>query len=548
MPRTQMFRLVRRTVADYTAAERLGVPVLEFREARAAGALATFSRRNFLKLGAALGGTALVLGAAARRPAPARAADAPRIAIVGAGIAGLNAALTLADAGIPATVYEASDRIGGRMYSERDYWDGGQVSEWGGEAIDTDHTVIRDLCGRFGLPLTDHRNDAAAKGHDVLYFEGGYVPEEKFVADFQPVYQAVQRDLAQAGPDAPTWDKATPGGITLSNMPLTEWIATRVPGGYGSWLARFLDDAYAVEYGLPAIAQTALNLVYLMGDQADPNDPRQWGASDERFEIVGGNQRLPEAISAALPRDTVRHGWRLEAVARAADGTQILTFDEGGARRTVQADHTILTVPLGVLKQIDYRAAGFDPRMCGVIESLVMGSCTKLNMQFTARPWVGVGPWPGVSSGMSFTDVGYQQIWDATAGQPGAEGIAIQYGGGLGALKYEPPAPFLTAADPAVRAAVAGVLPQFERVVPGVTPLWNGKATLSAWHLNPDAYGAYSAFPVGYCHRFAGYEGTRQGNIHLAGEHTSADSQGFMNGGAESGARAAREILADLGS
>ncbi|WP_308102932.1 MULTISPECIES: NAD(P)/FAD-dependent oxidoreductase [unclassified Nocardia] len=540
MPRTQMMRLVRRTVADYGRAERIGMPVLEFREARRAG---VFGRRELFKFGAVLGGAALLAGAAAR-PSAARAADAPRIAIVGAGIAGLAAASTLADAGVAATVYEASDRVGGRMFSERDYWADGQVSEYGGEAIDSDHTAIRQLCARFGLPLTDVRRAAPPDSHDLLYFDGGYIRQERFVADFRPVYEALRRDLAAAGPDAPTWDRSNPASVALSNLSLAEWISTRVPGGYGSWIARFLDDAYVVEYGMPTVGQTALNLVYLMGDQADPDDPRVWSASDERFEITGGNQRLPEAIAAALPEGAIRFGSRLAAIARNADGTQTLTFEEGGA---VVADHTILAVPLGVYDRIDYRAAGFDARMSGVLTTLAMGSCTKLNMQFTARPWVGGGPWPGSSTGMSFTDLGYQQIWDATAGQSGAHGIAIQYGGGLGALRFQPPQPFLTADDPAVRDAVATVLPQFDRVVPGVAELWNGKATLSAWHLNPNSYGAYSCYPVGYCHRFAGYEGMRQGNIHLAGEHTSPDSQGYMNGGAETGIRAANEILADLG-
>ncbi|RDI67962.1 flavin monoamine oxidase family protein [Nocardia pseudobrasiliensis] len=547
MARTPMFRRVRRTVADHAGAERLGVPAVEFRQARAADALTALRRRDLFRWGAVLGGAALLAGVSGTRRVVARAADGPRVAVVGAGIAGLAATSTLADAGIAATIYEASDRVGGRMYSERGYWDAGQISEYGGEAIDSGHTAIRDLCARFGLALTDTKSAAPPNSSDVLYFEGRYLSEDAFVADFQPVYRALRADLAQAGPDAPSWDSATPGGIALSNMTLAEWISTRVPGGYSSWIARYLDDAYVVEYGLPTAAQTALNLVYLMGPQSDPDDPKVWSASDERYEITGGNQRLPEAIAAGLPEGTIRHGWRLEAIARNSDGSQTLTFDDRGTRRTVSADHTILTVPLAVLKGVDYRAAGFDPLMTQSISTLAMGSCTKLNMQFTARPWVGPGPWPGLSNGMSFTDVGYQQIWDATAAQPGPHGIAIQYGGGPDTLKYLAAAPFTTAPDPATLLAVNTVLPQFERVVPGITPLWTGKATLSAWHLNPNSLGAYSCYPPGYCHRFAGYEGARQGNIHLAGEHTSTESQGYMNGGAETGIRAAQEILDDLG-
>ncbi|MFI1918152.1 flavin monoamine oxidase family protein [Nocardia sp. NPDC020380] len=552
MPRTPMFRMAQRTTADYAGAARTRMPLADYRAARtdhfaqAADRTPILNRRSLFRAGAVLAGAALIARAGGPRPAAAAPGDVPRVVIVGAGIAGLNAALTLADKGIPATVYEASDRVGGRMYSESRYWEGGQVSEYGGEAIDSDHTAILDLCKRMGLPLVDAAAAAPPGSSDVLYFEGGYVSEEKYATDFRPVFAALQADLA-AVPQSPTWNDSNPAGVALSNMTLTEWIATRVPGGYSNWIARFLDDAYVVEYGLPTEMQTALNIVELMGAQETPAQPSVWGASDERYQIEGGNQRLPQAIAAKLPPGALQHNYRLEAITRNSDGTQTLTFDESGTRRTLQADHTILTLPVGVLKRIDYSAAGFDDRMRGAIEALPMGSCTKLNMQFTARPWVGRGPWPGESTGMSFTDIGYQQIWDATAGQPGTQGIALQYGGGLGAWRFQPPAPFLTADDPSVRAYVDSVMPQFERVVPGVAPLWNGRATLSAWHLNPFVNGAYSAYPIGYCHRFAGYEGTRQGNIHLAGEHTSLDSAGYMNGGAESGARAATEILSDLG-
>ncbi len=57
----------------------------------------------------------------------------PRIAIVGAGIAGLNAALTLQDVGLSCSIYEASNRIGGRMHSDTTTWADGMVSGWCGE-------------------------------------------------------------------------------------------------------------------------------------------------------------------------------------------------------------------------------------------------------------------------------------------------------------------------------------------------------------------------------------------------------------------------------
>jgi monoamine oxidase len=47
--------------------------------------------------------------------------------------------------------------------------------------------------------------------------------------------------------------------------------------------------------------------------------------------------------------------------------------------------------------------------------------------------------------------------------------------------------------------------------------------------------------PTSTC--FCGYEQVRQGGLLFAGEHTSIDFQGDMNGGAEQGERAAKELL-----
>lgn len=81
---------------------------------------------------------------------------------------------------------------------------------------------------------------------------------------------------------------------------------------------------------------------------------------------------------------------------------------------------------------------------------------------------------------------------------------------------------------------------------PGTKAVWNGRAQLSAWHRNPYSLGAYSYWPVGYLHRYAKYEGTAQGRIHIGGEHCSYDFQGFVEGGATEGERAAREVIAAL--
>ena len=83
-------------------------------------------RRTWLQAGGAL------LGAAALPARGGEGSAAGRVAIVGGGIAGLVAALTLQEAGRPFSLFESSHRLGGRMHSRHGFWSQGQTSEWCG--------------------------------------------------------------------------------------------------------------------------------------------------------------------------------------------------------------------------------------------------------------------------------------------------------------------------------------------------------------------------------------------------------------------------------
>jgi monoamine oxidase len=540
--------LLKRLAAEHAGARRLGIPVDELRGLRSDA----LGRRTLLKYAAAAGLTAGA-GAVAAGPAAAAAPvpDRPvrstaRIAVVGAGISGLTAALTLQDAGLTPVLYEANpSRVGGRMWTQRDHWAYGQTSEIGGELIDTSHKKMLELCRRFGLAVEDFLGGGPNGAEEVLWFNGAYYPRHQADEDFKAVYQALHRDLIEAG--EVKWNRSTPAGTALDNMSIHEWIETRVPGGHSSPLGRFIDVAYNVEYGADTTEQSSLALVLLMGYQTNPGNFNVWGLSNERYHVVGGNDRLPNAIAGALAPGTLRMGWSLTALRANADGTQTLTFTEAGTTRTVTADHTVLCLPLPVLQRLDLSRAGFDPRMRDLLGDARMGHCTKLNMQFATRPWRGTGPWPGVSAGDCFTDTEVQQTWDTTKIQGGTGGILIQYHGGTLARSLNPAGPFSTESDPYVRDLVARHLRGVDAFFPGTSKAYTGRAQLSAWHKNPYTLGAYSCWPVGYLHRYAGYEGTAQGNVHIGGEHCSYDFQGFMEGGATEGERAAREVIDALG-
>jgi monoamine oxidase len=304
-----------------------------------------------------------------------------------------------------------------------------------------------------------------------------------------------------------------------------------------------LDIAYNTEYGAETTDQSSLNLVYLLAYQPDRRRFATFGVSDETYRIAGGNQRLPLAIAQHLGADeTVRLGRSLASIARTAGGAYDLTFDTSSGAEVVQADIVVLALPFAVLRDLDFAQAGFDERKALAIRDLGRGRNGKLQMQFTSRAWAGTGAWPGIANGATYSDAGYQSSWDASRSQPGASGLLNNYTGGAVTLAHATTLAFATASDAGVQADVAAALPRIEQVFPGVSAAWNGKAAHSLPHLSQYFGCSYSYWRVGQYQQFAGYEGVPQGDVTFTGEHTSQDFQGFMEGAAREGERAAKEV------
>jgi monoamine oxidase len=108
-----------------------------------------------------------------------------------------------------------------------------------------------------------------------------------------------------------------------------------------------------------------------------------------------------------------------------------------------------------------------------------------------------------------------------------------------------PPVPYARIGDSPQSAHARDFFEQLDQIWPGVAQTWNGRATFGNAQADPNILASYSCWLVGQCTTIAGHEARPQGRVHFAGEHTSVEYQGFMEGGAQSGFRAAEEILAD---
>jgi monoamine oxidase len=521
MPRTPLAGQLRdaASVASEAAARGTSVDeVLEDRKAR-------FPRRDLLAGGAGLAVAAMLGG----RLSMATAAGAPRIVVVGGGLAGLTCAYRLKQAGYQANLYEASDRLGGRCWTRRGEFAEGQIAEHGGELIDQSHTQIRQLVQELGLNL-DNLLAAEVNGNEPFnYFDGGPYSYTQATEDLKGIWQQIHKDVSAAG--YPTlYTQSTQRGRELDAMSVADWIQAYVPGGMRSKLGQLLDVAYNIEYGAETNVQSSLNMLYLLG-YSGQGQLRIFGPSNEKYHVRGGNDQIPARLAEAL-KGQITTGSQLVAIKRNTDGSYRLSLQSGSGTSTVTADHVVLALPFSMLRGVDYSKAGFSAVKNTAIQELGMGTNSKLHLQFKSRFWNSLG-----NQGDTYADTGYQNTWEVTRAQPGSAGILVDYTGGNNGASFG-------SGTPAERAT--RFLAQLEPVLPGASSNWNGKATVDYWAGYPWTKGSYSYWKVGQYTKFAGAERQPEGNCHFAGEHTSIDFQGYLNGGVESGERACSEIFAAL--
>ncbi|MFO0757619.1 MAG: FAD-dependent oxidoreductase [Byssovorax sp.] len=469
------------------------------------------SRRRFL--GAALLAAALSTGCSTA-PAPTSIPGAGRVVVIGAGLAGLTAALDLKDAGWDVVVLEARDRVGGRVHTLRAPFTEGLHAEGGGESIDDNHGDIQAMAKRFGLPLEARPVDKELGG--ATYYKGKRWKTDDFAAQSP----AVEKDYIRFGDAvaniAEGLDPAHPEDFaqaaSLDAQSLADFITAQKLDPIAELLVNI---EYRGEYNSDP---SQISMLFVAQQEAATSSVPDSAAETKR--ITGGNSLLPEAMAKEL-------GARVHLsspVTRIEEGSDHVHVKAGATE--IDAAFAVIAIPTPPLRNIT-----FDPPLTGDLGDAVaevdLGQAAKVVTQYKTRFWEPLG-----LTGFTITDLPFGIGWSPVDSYASTGGLLAQFITGT-------PAKDAAKLDDAAR--IAQFQGQLDQVYPEGVAEKTGNAATVAWANEPFTGGGYTVFRPGQFARF--WPAFRKGTARMrfAGEQTEV-LIGYMESAVRSGHRVAKEL------
>jgi len=474
------------------------------------------SRRKFLKQASTVAAGSILL------PSILTAnnfSSKKNVVIVGAGMAGLNAAYQLKKLGISSTVYEASARPCGRMFTMKDYFGKDLTTDIGGEFVDTSHEDILGLLKEFNLEYYDLREDKMEA--QAYYFEGKLFSEADLATALKPFIPQLVKDLAFL--PAELNYKNAAAIEKLDNISITEYMASI---GISGWLYKFINVMITREYGMEASEQPAINFLVMLDKDATNTSDAIFGSGHEVFKIKGGSQHLANALYKKVEEKVIlKH--RLNSIKQLPGNRYQLAFSNSSKTILTTADLVILALPYSVLRSIKMDVTmPAEKRKC--INEWGYGNGCKFAIGFNEKPWTQKN-----RQGYTFTDEAFGCGWDSSHMQSEKTGSFTVFGGG----DFSD-----TIFSKSQRQLSWEFVPALEKIYEGSAKAFNGKQLKFCWAKQPFAKGSYTALRRGQYSTLAGWEAEPVGNIFFAGEHVSSEFQGYMNGAAETGRKAAMAV------
>ena len=435
-----------------------------------------------------------------------------RVVVVGAGLAGLNAATILRAHGVDVVVVEGGNRVGGRTRTVHAPFVDGQYSESGAEWVDDHHRRMHALMDRYGLrPL-----GAGERWMSIRRWlhHGGRMLDPEAVRLMSPSiddeFERFDGIVAEAtrGIVDPAAPQLHAEATRLDSLSLADVAAQAELGELAALFKR------RESQGEFAAEQRQVSLLFVAQQRAYERD-----ATDEEVmaarRVEGGVSQIAEGLATELG-GIICFDELLTGVAQDADGVTVHT-----SLRTLHADHVVLACSLVPLRSVDFHDA-LPPLLSRAVQELGYGTVTKTSVQWSARQW---------PAGYATTERRVQRVYDPTAAQPGEAGILMAYCGGDGGHEWA------TLTEPERLALAADEM----RVMHQLTADSLGGFS-RAWSTEPRYGGSYAVYEPGQVTEF--WDVLRQpwGRVHLCGEHV-ATCTGYMEGALESGETVAHRLV-----
>jgi len=507
-------------------------------------------RRTFFKGAgtAAAGLAALSLGGSTvLRPARANAATtAPRVAIIGGGLAGLRTAHKLwIDQGIKSTIYEASEGVGGRCETNRGLFLNNQIVEMHGEFVNSEHLAVKNLAARYGLGLDDLYSTPTGT-EDTYWFNNSRYTEWEVTQDWKAFGYDAFHNAVQLAPAPQTYASHNAQAVTWDKMNTPTFLNT-LPGMSGTRLYTLAMRSVAGEWGPPEdvsglgmLWQWSYNSSKKTANSYQSNSYLYSEGGDARWHITGGSDGMVTGMAGELPAGTIQTNRPVTAIVKNSNGTYTLSVKSGTKTTSVTVDHVVIAIPFTSLRtNVNLNKAGLSPLKMTAINNLGMTVGGKVMLQFNGHPWF------NYNYDYVLGDTPYDWWWEAnyqTNNNTAPTSIQTHYVMDGTARDLISRYGLVDAGVPPA-ALVNEILPPLDTLYgPGVSAAYNGKAWYDFGLMDKWLQGAWPYWKPGQITGFSGYEGVREGNIHFAGDATEWDYIGFMNGAVRSGERCAAEI------
>jgi monoamine oxidase len=330
--------------------------------------------------------------------------SAPRhIVVVGAGIAGLTAALLLKEAGHRVTILEARNRLGGRIYTYRGFA-GKLYGELGAMRFPRQHRLGQHLIHeRFRLPTTTfgmedpdtfvHLNGKRVKRSEVTLdsFDFG-LPDAERGRDPRTILREAMAPLVELIEQPDGWERLIE---RYDRYSLLGWLNER---GVSEQALSLLGPLFNLEgrYHFSLVEWFSHWHEDVFGDLE---------------YITAGSDSLANAFAPALLDDT-RLGAEVDAVEQRPDGVTVRWRNPVGDRLAVDADECIITVPFVLMRHMEI--SGLDVDKWFTIRNIYYGRAHKIFMQFSRRWWVDDEQ---IQHGVTVTDLAIRNVVYTPAGQ-----------------------------------------------------------------------------------------------------------------------------------